>query len=226
MSSRISLPPPRPPKMTPERARHLALRARIAEEQRAAGKHPGQARCGRLLRDGARRCTTWPLPGLAGCARHLNDEEWQDTLDYPQAYYRDITSGCVRRTVQQQTEQRLRAAAPPACHSWSYPRALPLPDQDPVDLLVTWHADRCAACGQPSPGDLVVDHCHQSGLLRGLLCGICNTAEGTAPPRHPRWLRYRTLTPALILGVEISYSQPLRRRLAQALARPSTPATD
>ncbi|WP_327391403.1 endonuclease VII domain-containing protein (plasmid) [Streptomyces microflavus] len=87
---------------------------------------------------------------------------------------------------------------------------------------MTWHADRCAACGRLSPGDLLADHCHRSGLLRGLLCGICNTAEGNAPPRHPRWLRYRTLTPALILGVELSYSQSVRRRLAQAftMARP------
>ncbi|MFD7957262.1 endonuclease domain-containing protein [Streptomyces ardesiacus] len=220
MSSRIPLPPPRPPQVTPERERHLALTARIAAAQRAAGQRPGQARCGRLLRDGVRRCTSWPLPGLAGCARHLDDEEWQDTVDYPQAYFRDVHGGCLNLTVEQQAEQRLRDAAPPACHSWPYPRAVPLPGQDPVDLLVTWHANRCAACGHRWPGDLVGDHCHRSGHLRGLLCGICNTAEGTAPPRHPRWLRYRTLTPALILGVHLPYNRAVRRRLSLALAHP------
>ncbi|MFJ3891095.1 endonuclease domain-containing protein [Streptomyces rubrogriseus] len=112
--------------------------------------------------------------------------------------------------MEQQAEQRLRDAGPPACHSWSYPRAVPLPGQDQVDLLVTWHANRCAACGHRWPGDLVGDHCHQSGLLRGLLCGICNTA----------WLRYRTLTPALILGVHLPYNRAVRRRLSQALAHP------
>lgn len=158
MSSRISLPPPRPPEMTPERARHLALTERIAEEQRAAGQRPGQARCGRPLSDGVRRCTSWPLPGLVGCARHLSDEEWQDTVDFPQAYFRDVHGGCVHRTVEQQAEQRRRDAEPPACHSWPYLRTGPLPGQDPVDLLVAWHADRCAGCGHRSPGDLVADH--------------------------------------------------------------------
>ncbi|MGW9438669.1 endonuclease domain-containing protein [Streptomyces sp. NPDC055607] len=220
MSSRTPLPLPRPPKMTPERERHLALTARITEEQRTAGLRPGQVRCGRLLRDGVRRCTFWPLPGLAGCSRHLNDEEWQDTVDYPQAYFHDVHGGCLHLTAEQQAERQLWGAGPPACHSWPYPRAVPLPGQDPVDLLVTWHASRCAACGHHWPGDLVGDHCHQSGLLRGLLCGICNTAEGTAPPRHPRWLRYRTLTPALILGVHLPYNRAVRRRLSQALAHP------
>jgi hypothetical protein len=41
---------------------------------------------------------------------------------------------------------------------------------------------RCAVCGrkhEDSPHGLVVDHCHDSGGIRALLCGLCNTAIGS-----------------------------------------------
>lgn len=43
----------------------------------------------------------------------------------------------------------------------------------------------CAICGQPDPGmknssRLYVDHCHETGVVRGLLCRACNTMLGSA----------------------------------------------
>jgi hypothetical protein len=53
----------------------------------------------------------------------------------------------------------------------------------------------CAICGRtPSPNRrLAVDHCHDTGSLRGLLCSNCNTALGQlddAPARLAKAIAY------------------------------------
>jgi hypothetical protein len=56
------------------------------------------------------------------------------------------------------------------------------------DALLVAQDGRCAICKQP-PGDnvrahwggkLCVDHCHDTGTVRGLLCNDCNLAVGYA----------------------------------------------
>lgn len=54
--------------------------------------------------------------------------------------------------------------------------------------IVARHNGRCAICGEKKRGwakqrplrkdALVVDHCHETGKIRGLLCGDCNTSLG------------------------------------------------
>lgn len=52
--------------------------------------------------------------------------------------------------------------------------------------MLTEHDGKCAVCG--SSDNLSVDHCHQTGRLRGLLCRHCNTAIGVFGER-PQDLR-------------------------------------
>jgi hypothetical protein len=48
------------------------------------------------------------------------------------------------------------------------------------DMMVMLQAGRCAICAGPPVNHkrLVVDHCHVSGTVRGLLCHNCNVALG------------------------------------------------
>jgi len=64
---------------------------------------------------------------------------------------------------------------------WSIKRKYQISQEDYDSLLIT-QSDACKICGSTSSrrGDqpLVVDHCHQTGEVRGLLCHPCNVAIG------------------------------------------------
>lgn len=52
---------------------------------------------------------------------------------------------------------------------------------DEVSALRTAQDNRCAICGTDDPkgrGDFHVDHCHETGRVRGLLCHKCNFRLG------------------------------------------------
>jgi hypothetical protein len=70
-----------------------------------------------------------------------------------------------------------------------------------------FHAGRCALCGRPSrDGQLVDDHDHWVGLVRGLLDRGCNIREGSAYASSDGVLNYRTTNPATILGYREWYT--------------------
>ena len=73
--------------------------------------------------------------------------------------------------------------------------------------LLEFQGGGCAICGRkPTKTRLSVDHCHQTGLLRGLLCMRCNRAYGLFHDNDARRLRkaadYLTLPPLVRLWGE------------------------
>lgn len=50
--------------------------------------------------------------------------------------------------------------------------------QDQYELMLSEQHGVCKICGQKDNRRLAVDHCHQTGNVRGLLCRHCNTAIG------------------------------------------------
>lgn len=60
----------------------------------------------------------------------------------------------------------------------------------------------CSVCGPNPTGpegvDLRLDHCHQTGLFRGLLCNKCNLREGHL--QGERWYVWRLAAPNLQVG--------------------------
>lgn len=50
--------------------------------------------------------------------------------------------------------------------------------QDDYLKMVADQGGRCAICGSESDKSFHIDHCHETGKVRGLLCGPCNHAIG------------------------------------------------
>ena len=50
--------------------------------------------------------------------------------------------------------------------------------QDQLDALVAESDGRCLICDVDTQGDYCVDHCHETGLVRGILCRRCNFGLG------------------------------------------------
>jgi hypothetical protein len=78
---------------------------------------------------------------------------------------------------------------------------------DGAATLAQWQDGRCAICGKVR--ELVCDHDHETGLVRGWLCNSCNAREGTNRAPDTIFARYRERPPAAILGVEARYLNPV-----------------
>lgn len=150
----------------------------------------------------------WRLPRREdrprSCLRHLTPEERAE-------YDREVAAA-------EAAEQKARQAVEgmvPGCWSWPAPTDLASRGCDPdvagLAALEEWQAGRCAICSTGSA--LVTDHDHSTGLIRGLLCYGCNTAEAfrSAGP----YRRYRERPPAVILRVQARYWNPVTGEYAQ-----------
>lgn len=83
----------------------------------------------------------------------------------------------------------------PACMSWPVP--------EPGTTIQEWQQGRCAGCDRRDNG-LLLDHDHDTELVRGYLCRSCNVVEGVSP--KALWKRWRSgWNPAVLLGVAEEY---------------------
>ncbi|MGY0062871.1 endonuclease domain-containing protein [Streptomyces sp. LZ34] len=109
----------------------------------------------------------------------------------------------------------------PSCHVWQVPSREVPRHLSAASALRRWQAGACAMCSA-RPERLLVDHCHRTGLIRGLLCTSCNTAEGLQSA--PSFVAYRERPPAVILGVEEMYGSPWGEVIAPSDASPEEKA--
>ncbi|MEU5878199.1 endonuclease VII domain-containing protein [Spirillospora sp. NPDC047279] len=84
------------------------------------------------------------------------------------------------------------------------------------DQLFESQGGVCAICSQPRVQRLSVDHCHERGIVRGLLCRMCNGRLLTAARDRPEILRaaadYLESPPALeVLGERHYRGDPAKK---------------
>ena len=159
------------------------------------GNAPPRPRCGRPLRTRpSESCTRWPLDGSPACRIHMTREE---------------KAAHAARDAEQQAQQDARE---PACWSWPLPAEVPnfgiswREVAKATRFIAEWQDHRCAICGCGSYVSTVVDHDHYTGLLRGILCAGCNTAEGTSGALI--YQKYRERHPANMLGIFAPCDRP------------------
>ena len=162
-------------------------------------------RCGRSKANG-QPCMRRQRP----CSEHVTPEEKRATLVWAVAEMarRDEVE---REWLADSTEGRPTVAEAglldrqgiPSCHVWQIPDGSVPPHLSATGALRRWQAGACAMCSARPDCRLLVDHCHRTGLVRGLLCTSCNTAEGLQSA--PAFVAYRERPPAVMLGVEEMY---------------------
>ena len=83
------------------------------------------------------------------------------------------------------SQRDILAASPPKPGEWKLRYTL-------AELEAAYDASggACAICGsKPARKDLALDHCHETGKLRGLLCQPCNMGLGHFKDRADLLLR-------------------------------------
>ena len=105
--------------------------------------------------------------------------------DYYKAYYeknRERINAQRRERYKRKTSQKIARSQQPArkayIQNWKLENRYNI-TVNCYDKLLTDQKGKCKICGtKPRKRKLAVDHCHESGKVRGLLCIKCNTAIG------------------------------------------------
>ena len=76
--------------------------------------------------------------------------------------------------------ENLKARSNPMRHKYRFSK-YGLTKEDYVFMMEKQN-NRCAICGE-EPERPIIDHCHQTGKIRGVLCNRCNSILGFAEDR-------------------------------------------
>ncbi|WP_323187912.1 MULTISPECIES: endonuclease domain-containing protein [unclassified Streptomyces] len=94
-------------------------------------------------------------------------------------------------------------------------RAIDRTSEERARALLSWWQDgRCALCSSQQ-SDLVVDHDHETGLVRGLVCPRCSTREGMNSLDAGPSARCRGHHPTMMMGVQLRYCDPFLKAYAK-----------
>lgn len=88
---------------------------------------------------------------------------------------------------------------------WGNWNTAPTTGQEAFEMLDDFHQGQCAMCGRTKLDNLVLDHCHESDLIRGYLCTSCNVQEGHGG--HMAYAIYRRFYPTKLLNIELHYGR-------------------
>lgn len=128
--------------------------------------------------ENAKRCTdcgkTKPLSEFSKSGKYLRSYCRQCSNERSKAY------GAANRDRRNERLREWRQANPEAAKAKDLRARLTrkyglTPDE--VEALAVAQDHRCLLCGS-NRRTLVVDHCHETGRVRGLLCRSCNTIVG------------------------------------------------
>jgi hypothetical protein len=99
------------------------------------------------------------------CRKALKAERWAKTSSRPsfKAWRSEYAAGYVESGRARLAQLRSRYGL----------------SQADLTTIIDAAAGRCQCCGRPSEdGPLHLDHCHETGIVRGMLCRQCNTGLG------------------------------------------------
>lgn len=157
-------------------------------------------RCGHPCKGDGRPCTRHKMGGYSTCRGHLTKEQ-RSRCDA------ELEQSCIEEA---ERIKRFEALVP-FCWELQVSQddrriGRETSEEEAPLVLENWQQDRCAICGRCA--HLIVDHDHETGLIRGMLCQSCNTRESTATGYGGPFRKYRERSPAAILGIRARYWSP------------------
>lgn len=114
-------------------------------------------------------------PQCKECTSKREKEKYANSSDWREDKIR-------KQREKRETDPEFKAAHRARCRRWHLKHTYGLSEADYL-AMVEKQNGRCAICGElpedrKARSSLVVDHCHSTGVVRGLLCDLCNTAIG------------------------------------------------